>query len=193
MKMAENSTQSFIGFAHRDRMANRPPAKNRRAADSLATGPMTDIQRTEEEPANAPSIFSLTYLSTAAKPFTEQELVELLENSRVNNSRLGITGLLLYQHFHFMQLLEGEKETVLALFAAIRQDPRHHEIVTLLEGPSMQRQFPESSLAFANLESAEVRKLPGLSEFLETPLTREEFEADPSRAQKLMTAFQQRP
>ena len=44
-------------------------------------------------------------------------------------------------------------------------------------------------MGFRDLNSAEVRSLPGYSEFLNTPLTGKEFAADPSRAHKLLLTF----
>jgi len=152
----------------------------------------TDIRDAGDDRANAPTLYALAYLSTALHPFTEPELLELLEKSRLNNSRLGITGMLLYKSLHFMQVLEGEKETVLALSNVIRQDPRHCGMVTLTEGPEMERQFPDWTMGFANLDLAEARELPGYTEFLETPLTNEEFLADPSRLQRLLMVFKRR-
>jgi hypothetical protein len=40
-------------------------------------------------------------------PFSEGDLVELLTQSRENNTLAGITGLLLYKEGKFLQVLEG--------------------------------------------------------------------------------------
>jgi hypothetical protein len=39
------------------------------------------------------------------------------------------------------------------------------------------------------LNAANVRPLPGYSQFLNTPLTGAEFSSDPTRCQKLLTTF----
>jgi hypothetical protein len=41
-----------------------------------------------------------------------------LEQSRENNLRLDVTGMLLYKGGNFMQMLEGEKDAVLGLYEA---------------------------------------------------------------------------
>jgi hypothetical protein len=49
---------------------------------------------------------SIVYSSSAVKPFSEEELVALLQQSRQNNERLAITGMLLYKDLGFMQVIE---------------------------------------------------------------------------------------
>ncbi|MEB0262865.1 MULTISPECIES: BLUF domain-containing protein [unclassified Mucilaginibacter] len=46
------------------------------------------------------------------KPFTTKQLKDLLKESRDNNIRVGITGLLLYNDGAFMQVLEGYEDPV---------------------------------------------------------------------------------
>src|ERR1700734_2023146 len=74
---------------------------------------------------NSGDIFSLLYLSEGSVPFSQADLRELLRKANENNSKLGITGLLLFKGENFLQVLEGERETVLALYKKITQDPRH--------------------------------------------------------------------
>lgn len=59
------------------------------------------------------------------KRFSEGEPVSLLQQSRENNLRLGITGLLLYKDLDFTQVIEGEDSTVQKLSSRIERDPRH--------------------------------------------------------------------
>jgi hypothetical protein len=134
-------------------------------------------------------LYSLVYVSSAVKLFSSAELVALLEKSRANNTRLGISGLLLYKDGNTMQLLEGERDTVLALYERIAADPRHRGLIRLLEGPIETRQFAEWSMAFHDLSAPEARAVPGYSEFLNTPLTGSEFSANPTRCQKLLATF----
>jgi hypothetical protein len=134
-------------------------------------------------------MFFTVYVSSAIKPFSQTELLDLLAQSRDNNTSLGITGMLLYKDGNFMQVLEGEEETVQALIAKIAHDPRHRGMIILLRGPLEERQFPDWSMGFHDLNSAEVLSMPGYNEFLNTPLTGEEFSADPTRCQKLLLMF----
>lgn len=134
-------------------------------------------------------MFSLTYVSSAVRPFTKAELSDLLAVSRRNNAGMGITGMLLYKDGNFMQVLEGEEAAVRALYARITGDPRHGGEIVLHQGYSERRQFPDWSMGFRDLGSPEVRGVPGYSEFLDSPLTGEEFSANPTRAQRLLLTF----
>ena len=58
------------------------------------------------------SLITLIYGSAAVDPFTEPELIALLEKSRANNQSLGVTGMLVYRDGNFLQVLEGEAEQV---------------------------------------------------------------------------------
>lgn len=134
-------------------------------------------------------LLQIVYLSTASSILTRDELLKLLEESRERNAKTGITGLLLYKDGNIMHVLEGGDTVVKALYRKIRQDPRHHGIITLIQEPIEERQFPDWSMAFHDLDSADGRDIPGYSEFLNTPLTGEEFFPDPTRCQKLLLLF----
>ena len=134
-------------------------------------------------------LYSLVYVSSAVTLFSSAELVALLDQSRANNTRLGISGMLLYKDGNTMQLLEGERDTVLALYGRIAADPRHHGLLRLLEGPTDTRQFADWSMAFRDLSAPDAHEIPGYSEFLNTPLTGVEFSANPTKCQRLLTTF----
>jgi len=134
-------------------------------------------------------MFVLVYVSSAVKPFSQPALVKLLEKSHANNAKRGITGLLLYKDGNFMQVLEGEEDVVRTLYRKIARDPRHRGVITLSQGPLAARQFPDSSMAFRDLNAADVLSTPGYSEFLNTSLTGKEFSSDPTLCQKLLLTF----
>ncbi len=97
--------------------------------------------------------------------------------------------MLLYKNGNFMQALEGEEQAVLNLYAKIFQDERHSGVLTLLQTTIPARQFPNWSMGFRDLNSPEVRSLPGYNEFLNVPLTGAEFSTDPTYCQRLLTIF----
>ena len=136
-------------------------------------------------------MFCLVYASSATRPFSPSELTDLLALCHAHNSQLGITGMLLYKNGNFMQALEGEEQVVLNLYAKIFQDERHSGVLTLLQTTIPARQFPNWSMGFRDLDSPEVRSLPGYNKFLNVPLTGAEFSAAPTYCQKLLTIFKQ--
>ena len=97
--------------------------------------------------------------------------------------------MLLYKDGNFMQVLEGDEEAVRGLYARIAADPRHGGEITLQEGFAEGRQFPDWSMGFRDLDSPEARADPAYNEFLNAPLTGQEFSGQPSRAQKLLLTF----
>ena len=134
-------------------------------------------------------MFSLVYVSSAAQLFTRSQLDELLIRSRENNTRLAITGMLLYRDGNIMQLLEGDEAAVRALYQRIAADPRHHTCQILLTSEAEDRIFPEWSMAFKRLETAV--PLEGFSEFLNgSPASRPDFQ-DSGHAQRLLLLFRQ--
>jgi len=134
-------------------------------------------------------MFYLVYVSVAAENVSKDDLLEILSQSRFQNAEAGITGMLLYKDGNFMQVLEGEENAVRDLYTRIRHDPRHLGIVTLVEGERDNRCFGDWSMGFQDLSSPEARDVAGYSEFMNTPLTAEEFSSDPGQCERLLWAF----
>lgn len=137
------------------------------------------------------TLISLIYLSAATVPFSKLDLLDLLTKSRENNSRLGITGMLLFKDGNFMQVLEGPEKKVCELYEKITQDRRHRRLITISQGPCAARSFGDWSMGFHDLNSPEVVGTPGFSVFLDTALTTADFAEDPGRARKLLLLFKQ--
>lgn len=96
-------------------------------------------------------MLSLVYVSSATQLFSDDDLKALLEQSRNKNTRLGLTGLLLHKDGNFMQVLEGEEEAVLQIYATIQGDLRHHGILELTRQQIQEREFASWSMGFKNL------------------------------------------
>jgi hypothetical protein len=111
-------------------------------------------------------MYRLVYVSSAVDLFTDDQLQELLEVSRRNNSAAGITGMLLYVEGSFIQVLEGEKPKVAETQQRIAKDPRHQGLITLLEGEEPEREFADWSMGFKKVQGREGASLPGYSDFL---------------------------
>ena len=136
-------------------------------------------------------MFSLVYVSAAVTWFSARELRVLLDQSRLSNAQLGITGMLLYKDGNFMQALEGDERTVRALETRIAADRRHQGMLTLHSGHAAQRQFSDWTMGFFDL-NAPAGDLPaGYTEFLDTPLVGEAFLPAPQRCMDLMHVFRQ--
>ncbi|MCE6950132.1 BLUF domain-containing protein [Cereibacter sphaeroides] len=91
-------------------------------------------------------LVSLTYRSRLGLADPAAGILRILQASRVRNPRLGITGILLYNGFHFVQTIEGPRATCNELFAQISKDPRHSQIVAFGLTKLEQRLFPDWSM-----------------------------------------------
>jgi hypothetical protein len=134
-------------------------------------------------------MYFLVYVSIAAKRYNGAELKGFLQEWRTNNERMDLTGMLLYKDGKFMQVLEGEEESVKKLSSKIDRDPRHTQVNLLLEGPATHREFPDWSMGFSDLDSPEIASVAGYSEFMNTPLTADAYSTNPTRAQQLLRIF----
>jgi hypothetical protein len=131
----------------------------------------------------------LVYVSTASVDFNKEELLALLNTCRINNNKLNVTGMLLFKDSNFIQVLEGEDSVAQALFDKIAADHRHRSIIKLLTTKIDQRDFPDWSMAFKNLNDVNVSNYPGYSEFLNLSFTDASFATDTSKAQRLLQVF----
>ncbi|GAB4405548.1 MAG: BLUF domain-containing protein [Bacteriovoracaceae bacterium] len=78
--------------------------------------------------------------------------MELLDKSRKNNDKIGVTGMLIYQSSIFLQLLEGDRESVQKLFNKIKADKRHDQVIILYEGQTEERLFPHWTMAYKKID-----------------------------------------
>ena len=102
-------------------------------------------------------MYHLIYRSHAPAPLDTAHLACLLADARTFNQRHDMTGLLLYSpNEQFLQVLEGDEQTVRAVYygpiAAVR---RHRDCVVLSEGPWPRRSFPTWSMGFLTDEHAD--------------------------------------
>ena len=87
------------------------------------------------------------YLSSAREDFSTADIEQILEVSRRNNSRDGITGLLAYHDKSFFQVVEGPQEAISALMMRIQADTRHSSFMTLSDMQVETRAFPGWQMA----------------------------------------------
>ena len=134
-------------------------------------------------------MYRLVYVGAAIQPFSKAELLELLKGARNKNQRLGISGMLLYKDGDFLQLLEGERSAVKALFAQIKQDPRHDGTIVVDEEETDERLFQDWAMGFRDLNDPEVQTTPGYTQYMNTPLVAEQLAKHPSTALQLLEMF----
>ena len=81
-------------------------------------------------------------------------LKAILRSSRSRNTRLGLTGLLIYDDHQFVQVLEGEDAMVRLVYDRIRLDPRHTDVRLLYHGVTTERAFKAWPMGFEHYHRA---------------------------------------
>ena len=64
----------------------------------------------------------LVYISSAILGLSQKQILNIVKESKKNNERFDISGILLYNNGNFMQLIEGERAEVERLYEKIRHD-----------------------------------------------------------------------
>ncbi|AZU02649.1 BLUF domain-containing protein [Glycocaulis alkaliphilus] len=93
------------------------------------------------------------YVSTAHPDLMLSDIDAIVDTARARNEAEGVTGLLIYNGFNFMQLLEGPPESVEQVFASICKDTRHTGVVPVLSGEADARVFGGWTMAYARTAS----------------------------------------
>ena len=137
-------------------------------------------------------LYELLYTSVAKWEMSSNELIELLEQSRKKNLRLNITGLLVYHNGEFMQILEGEKETVLELYDTITNDERHTSVKMFWEDSLPERGFSKWTMGFVNTENIELSTLKGYSQFLKEGFSSADINRCQTIGKKLILSLRDR-
>lgn len=109
----------------------------------------------------------LVYVSDAQGAMTQDMLEDIVRKSARKNRQLDITGVLLYDNRHFMQLLEGDLHVINELYQTITQDERHTRVLRLAFYPVAHRQFPDWSMELINLEDTRTVDRSRLREMLD--------------------------
>lgn len=111
-------------------------------------------QEIGQSDADSPApLYFVLYVSQSTLPFDQAALSAMLKGFQTSNRRHGISGCLIHQEGEFMQLLEGEQETLLALLDKIRGDTRHNNLQVIAQGPLRRRVFNDWGMVLRDPES----------------------------------------
>ena len=133
-------------------------------------------------------LVQLIYASEATTPFSTSALRDLLTVARTNNTTLGVSGLLLYNHGSFFQVLEGEESVVQPLYAKIETDPRHRKIILFSKREIPERNFGDWSMGFLDIDQRKVN-LPGFLRLLATKASYLDLQGDTALVERLIDGF----
>jgi hypothetical protein len=93
----------------------------------------------------------LIYCSRAVPAMDPEELHAIVRVSRTNNAKLGVTGVLCFYEGFFVQVLEGGRATVNALYNRVIADARHTDVTLLGYEQVAERRFAGWAMGQANM------------------------------------------
>jgi hypothetical protein len=95
----------------------------------------------------------MKYLIYTSHTNNDQQIHDMLNSIRYNNSLYGITGLLLMYDGLIVQLIEGREEVVNRLWKNLLHDKRHYRVMKVLEKKIVNRLFPDWTMGFIDKRS----------------------------------------
>ena len=93
-------------------------------------------------------LMRMVYCSKMSDEFSTKEIDQILASGRLNNKKVGVTGLLCFNRKYFLQCLEGGRTEFNKIYHAILNDRRHHNIVLLSYDEIVEREFAHWSMAY---------------------------------------------
>jgi hypothetical protein len=95
----------------------------------------------------------IKYISRFSRALTHAEVEEIGRKAALRNQELSVTGVLMTGGGVFFQILEGPREAVDQLWAAIEADPRHEDVVLLASQEAVpSRIFPDWAMRRIDLD-----------------------------------------
>ena len=111
-----------------------------------------------------------------------EDLEDILEQAQSRNAENQITGALVYVDGSFLQVLEGEQESVETLMQVISRDLRHETIAILQAGEIPSAAFADWKMAYVSATPEQVARWAGLSSETRLPELWEDIRQEPRRA-----------
>lgn len=108
----------------------------RRSSDSADTPELSGRLREAR-------MIRVVYTSVAADDLSADALRDIAVVSARNNAKEQLSGVLLHTPDSFIQVLEGEEQTLLRTLGRIDKDPRHQDLKILLDQVITERRFSQ--------------------------------------------------
>jgi len=101
---------------------------------------------------------TLCYVSSAKDSLSNSDIEHLFRVNKRNNTEFDISGVLVYNYGNFLQILEGDEQKINLLFEKISQDPRHNNIIKLIDTSIEERVFDDYNFGFVVVENPKTLK-----------------------------------
>ena len=96
---------------------------------------------------------SLTYTSLARLDLDAADVEAIHRTARELNALEGITGLLIFNGTHFLQIVEGAPNAIDDLVERLRRDPRHSAVEIRDQRGIVERSFPDWSMELVRVSA----------------------------------------
>ena len=100
------------------------------------------------------NLTSVTYTSLARLDLQTSDLEDIHRTAREANVLEGITGLLVFNGTHFLQIIEGSETAIEELVERLRKDPRHTGFEVRDKRKVEARSFPDWSMELVRVNAS---------------------------------------
>ena len=97
---------------------------------------------------------TVTYTSLARLDLQEADLEDIHRSAREQNALDGVTGLLVFNGTHFLQIIEGSEQAIEELVERLRMDPRHTGFEIRDRRKVEGRSFPDWSMELVRVKAS---------------------------------------
>lgn len=100
------------------------------------------------------SLTTVTYTSLARLDLQEVDLEDIYQTAREQNALDGISGLLVFNGTHFLQIIEGSEAAIEDLIERLRRDQRHTGFEIRDRRKVETRSFPDWSMELVRVKAS---------------------------------------
>lgn len=100
------------------------------------------------------NLTSVTYTSLARLDLESTDLEDIHRTAREQNAMDGITGLLVFNGTHFLQIIEGSEGAIDELLEKLRRDSRHSGFEVRDRRKVERRSFPDWSMELVRVNAS---------------------------------------
>ena len=97
---------------------------------------------------------SLTYTSLASLHLSIEDVESIHRTARDLNAIDGVTGILIFNGTHFLQIIEGADDAIGDLLERLRRDPRHSGLEVRDDRVISDRSFPDWSMELVRVQGS---------------------------------------
>ena len=129
------------------------------------------------------------YSSKATETLTVDDLQQILVDARAGNETRDVTGALIYVDGVFLQILEGERDTVRGLMRNIGADARHTNLKVFHEAEVDHRMFATWRMAYLDASPDQLSAWAGLPGAATIDAVLGDLERDTTRVAQVATGI----